>query len=120
LPGALGLQALRGERFILFPRPHAPGYYDALVAICRQVGLEPTIRQETKRLHTALSLVAGGRGVSLMPKCVERLRRPGVVCRALLPPVPETAMGIAYNPANQSRLLRGFVSVVDKVFATDH
>jgi hypothetical protein len=29
-------------------------------------------------------------------------------------------MGIAYNPANQSRLLRGFVSVVDKVFATDH
>ena len=115
---AVALQALRGERFVLFPRPHAPGYYDALVAICRQAGLEPTIMQETTRLHTALSLVASGRGVSLMPKCVGHLRRPGVVCRALYPPVPDTEMGIAYNGADPSPLLRGFVTVVDEVFAT--
>jgi len=116
---SLALRALRGERFVLFPRPHAPGYYDALVAICRQAGLEPTIVRETSRLHTALSLVATGRGVSLMPKCVGRLRRPGVVCRALRPPVPDTEMGIAYKPANPSRLLRAFVTVVDEIFATD-
>ncbi len=76
--------------------------------------------RETKRLHTALSLVASGRGVSLMPKCVGRLRRPGVVCRALHPPVPDTEMGIAYDAANPSRLLRSFVTVVDEVFATGH
>jgi DNA-binding transcriptional LysR family regulator len=115
---SLPLRALRGERLILFPRSHAPGYYDALVAICRQAGLEPTIVQETRRLHTALSLVATGRGVSLMPKCVGRLGRRGVVCRALGSPVPDTEMGIAYNPANPSRLLRAFVAVVDEVFAT--
>jgi DNA-binding transcriptional LysR family regulator len=117
---ALALQALRGERFILFPRPHAPGYYDALVAICRQAGLEPTILQETNRLHTALSLVASGRGVSLMPKCVGRLRRPGIVCRAIDPPVPDTEMAIAYNPTDRSRLLGGFVTLVDEVFAIRH
>jgi LysR substrate binding domain len=59
------LQALRGERLLLFPRTHAPGYYDLLVAICRQAGLEPTIVQETQHLHTALSLVVTGHGVSL-------------------------------------------------------
>lgn len=117
---ALALTALDGERFILFPRSHAPGYYDTLVATCRQAGFEPTIMQETKRLHTALGLVASGRGVSLMPKCVGRLRRPGIVCRALHPPLPDTEMGIAYNAANPSRLLRGFVTVVDEVFATGH
>jgi DNA-binding transcriptional LysR family regulator len=111
------LRALRGERFILFPRSHAPGYYDALVAIFREAGLEPTIVQETRRLHTALSLVAAGRGVSLMPKCIASLARPGVVCHPLRPPVPDTEMGLAYNPASRSQLLRAFVAVVDEVFA---
>jgi DNA-binding transcriptional LysR family regulator len=113
---SLPLRALRGERFVLFPRSHAPGYYDALVAICRQADLGPTIVQETRRLHTALSFIATGRGVSLMPKCVARLRRPGVVCRVLRPPVPATEMGIVYNPVNPSGLLRAFVGVVDEVF----
>jgi DNA-binding transcriptional LysR family regulator len=113
------LQALASERFILFPRAHAPGYYDALVAIFRDAGLEPTIVQETRRLHTALSLVATGRGVSLMPKCVARLGRPGVVCRALRPPVPDTEIGLVYNPASRSQILRAFVAVVDEVFGSD-
>jgi len=55
-----------------------------------------------------------------MPKCVGRLRRAGVVCRALHPPVPDTEIGIAYNAVNPSGLLRGFVTVVDEVFATGH
>jgi hypothetical protein len=33
---SVSLRALRGERLLLFPRSHAPGYYDLLVAICRQ------------------------------------------------------------------------------------
>src|SRR5262249_27525182 len=97
---ALTLRTLRDERFILFPRRHAPGYYDALVAICRAAGLQPTIVQETTRLHTALSLVAAGRGVSLMPKCVTNLRRPGIVCRPLRPRAPQTETGLAYSPKN--------------------
>jgi DNA-binding transcriptional LysR family regulator len=113
------LQALRGERFVLFPRSHATGYYDTLVATFRKAGLEPTIIQETKRLHTALSFVATGRGVSLMPKCVARLARPGVVCRPLRPPAPDTEMALAYNPARRSQLLRAFVAVVDDVFAVE-
>jgi DNA-binding transcriptional LysR family regulator len=115
---SLMLRTLGSERFVLFPRRHAPGYYDALVAICRQAGVDPTIVQETTRLHTALSLVATGRGISLMPKCVGRLQRPGIVCRPLRGPVPDTEMGLAYNPANRSRLLRAFVAVVDEVFKT--
>jgi len=115
---SLMLRTLGSERLLLFPRRHAPGYYDALIAMCRQAGLDPTIVQETTRLHTALSLVATGRGISLMPKCVERLKRPGIVCRPLRGPVPDTEMGVAYDPSNRSRLLRAFVAVVDEVFKT--
>lgn len=114
---SLTLGALRAERFVLFSRSHAPEYFDALVAICRQAGVEPTIVQETTRLHTTISLVASGRGVSLVPRCVSRLGTPGVVWRPLRPPAPGTEIGLAYDPANPSRLLRAFVAVVDEVFA---
>jgi len=113
---SVALRVLGDERFVLFARSHAPGYYDSLVAICRDAGVEPKIVQETNRLHTALSLVAAGRGVSLMPQCVARLGRPGVVCRPLRPRVPDTEMALAYNPATPSPLLRTFVAAVDEVF----
>jgi DNA-binding transcriptional LysR family regulator len=115
---SLALPALRGERFLLFPRRFAPEYYDALMAIFRQAGVEPQVVHDTNRLHTTLSLVATGRGVSLTPKCVGRLARPGVVCRPLRPRVPDIEMGLAYDPGNPSRLLGAFVDVVDDVFAS--
>jgi DNA-binding transcriptional LysR family regulator len=115
---SLSLRALGGERLILFPRTHAPGYFDLLVAICRQAGLEPTIVKETRRLHTALSLVATGHGVSLVPKCVARLGRSGVVCRAVRPAPRDTEIGIAYDPTTPSALARIFVAVAHEVFAT--
>jgi DNA-binding transcriptional LysR family regulator len=114
---SLSLRALRGERLLLFPRTHAPGYYDLLVAICRQAGLQPMIVQETRHLHTVLSLVATGHGVSLVPKCVARLGRPGIVCRAVRPSPRDTEIGIAYDPMAPSALARTFVAVAYELFA---
>jgi DNA-binding transcriptional LysR family regulator len=114
---SLSLRALCGERLLLFPRAHAPGYYDLLIAICRQAGLETMIVQETRHLHTLLSLVATGHGVSLVPKCVARLARPGVVCRAIRPSLRDTEIGIAYDPMTPSVLARTFVTVAHEVFA---
>jgi DNA-binding transcriptional LysR family regulator len=114
---SVSLRALRGDRLLLFPRTHAPGYYDLLVAICRQAGLEPTIVEETRHLHTMLSLVATGHGVSLVPKCVARLGRAGVVCRAVRPSPRDTEIGIAYDPTTPSALARTFIAIAHEVFA---
>ena len=113
---SLSLAALRGERLILFPRTHAPGYYDFLIGMCRRFGWEPRVVPQTRHLHTVLSLVAAGDGVSLMPRCVGRLGRRGVVCRPVRPVAGETEMGIAYDPARPSVLARTFVAVADEVF----
>jgi DNA-binding transcriptional LysR family regulator len=115
---SLALPALRDERFMLFPRRFAPEYYDALMAVFRQAGVEPRIAHDSSRLYTTLSLVATGRGVTLAPKCVEQLARPGIVCRPLRPRVPDFETGLAYDPGNPSRLLRAFVAVVDEIFAS--
>jgi len=114
---SLSLSALRGERFILFARRFAPGYYDALMRMCRKAGLEPKVVHESNRFHTTLSLVAAGRGIFITGKSVERLGRPGIVCRPLRPRVPDIEMGVVYDSRNPSPLLRSFVAVIDDVFA---
>ena len=113
---SVALAELRDERFVLFPRGFAPAYYDALMAIFRDAGVEPRVVHDTNRFHTMLSLVATGRGVTLTGKCVERLGRPGIVCRPLRPRAPNIETAIAYDPRNPSPLLRAFLAVVDRVF----
>jgi len=115
---SLALSSLRGERFILFARRFAPGYYDTLMRMCRQAGFEPKVVHESNRFHTTLSLVAASRGIFLTGKSVGRLGRPGIVCRSLRPRVPEIEMGLAYDPRHRSPLLKAFVTAVDDVFGT--
>jgi DNA-binding transcriptional LysR family regulator len=112
---AVSLRALRDEPFVLFPRPHAPGYYDALMEICRRSGVNPKLVQESEKLQTIMSLVAMGRGVSLMPRCVTDLARKGVVCRPLRPRIPDTELGLVYDPTNRSSLVRAFVSLTGDI-----
>lgn len=75
---SIAVQDLSGEGFVLFPRAMAPGLYDALIALCQQAGFAPRLAQEAIQMQTILGLVAGGLGVSLVPACMAKLRRPGV------------------------------------------
>jgi DNA-binding transcriptional LysR family regulator len=112
---AVSLHSLRGETFVLFPREHAPGYYDLLMEICRPSKVDMKLVQESEKLQTIVSLVAMGRGVSLMPKCVTNLARKGVVYRPLRPRVPDTELGLVYDSANRSRLVQAFVRVTEAI-----
>jgi DNA-binding transcriptional LysR family regulator len=111
----VALRALRNETLVLFPRQHAPGYYDFLMRICRQSGLDPKLVHESEKLQTIVSLVAMGRGVSLMPKCVANLARKGVVCRPLRPQAPDTELGLIHDPRNRSDLVQAFVSLAKAI-----
>jgi len=114
-PRTVSLRALRNETLVLFPREHAPGYYDFLMRTCRQSGLDPKLVHESEKLQTIVSLVAMGRGVSLMPRCVVNLTRKGVVCRPLRPRAPDTELGLVYDPTNRSNLVQAFVSLTKDI-----
>jgi DNA-binding transcriptional LysR family regulator len=111
----VSLRSLRDETFVLFPREHSPGYYDWLMEICRQSDVDPKLAQESEKLQTIVSLVAMGRGVSLMPKCVTDVVRKGVVYRPLQPRVPNTELALVYDSAHRSHLVQAFVSVTDGI-----
>jgi LysR family transcriptional regulator, benzoate and cis,cis-muconate-responsive activator of ben and cat genes len=115
---AVTLRALSSEPFVFFRRELLPGFYDLVMDIWRRAGQKPRGLEHTTRLHTMLSLVAIGRGVSLVPRSASGFGGKGVVCRPVRPRLPQVEFGIAYNPANPSGLVRAFLDVVATVFRT--
>ena len=70
----LRLEALAGERFILYPRAIRPGLSDEIVEACRSCGFEPKVVQEAPQLSSTINLVATGMGVSIVPDGMRHVR----------------------------------------------
>ncbi len=79
----LRLAELANEPFITLPREPATGFFDQIIQLCRTAGFSPRIRQEAPDLAVMVALVASGRGVALVPDCVEQLWPDGLVLRRL-------------------------------------
>lgn len=59
---------LAEEPFIFFPRRNAPAYHDAILAQCDKAGFQPNVFQEVYNESAALSLVAVGMGITVIPE----------------------------------------------------
>lgn len=110
------LRALSREPFVFFSRQRMPGFYDVVMDIWRRAGQKPREIEHTTRLPTIMSLVAIGRGVSLVPRSASGFGGRNVVCRPVRPRLPQVEFGIAYNPAYPCELVRAFLDVVETVF----
>jgi DNA-binding transcriptional LysR family regulator len=74
----LGLEELRHEPFILYPRAQGSLLYDAIIAACQRAGFSPRVVQEAPEMASMVSLVAAGVGVTLVPQSICQLQPAGV------------------------------------------
>lgn len=82
-PRPVALRQLADDPFVLVRRPGAPGLYANLLALCEAQGFTPRIAAEVDRMMTALSLVAAGVGVTVVPASMAGLHPEAVVYRPL-------------------------------------
>jgi len=108
---AVRLRQLASEPFILFPARPRPSWADAALDLCRGAGFEPRVVQEAVEMVSALSLVAAGIGIALVPGAVRAVRRPGVVFRPLTPAPWSEVMLIRRNEPPTALIAR-FLEVV--------
>jgi DNA-binding transcriptional LysR family regulator len=106
------LAALSTEEFVLFPRTPKPSYGDLIFDICEAVGFRPNVTQETAEIQTAVSLVAGGMGVTLVPASASNVYRHGVVFVPILEPVPSSVLTVVYRSDDESPTLKAFLNIV--------
>ena len=110
---ALPLRALAGETFIAYARQQGPALYEAMAAACLQAGFSPQLGQEAPRISTALSLVATGFGVTLVPASMRRMALEGVTYRDLAGAAQARAfLSIAARRDDSSGMVRNFVALV--------
>ena len=79
---SVSLRRLAPERVIVLPRESNPAFHNAIVAMCRDAGLSPTLHEVVEaRTEHALLAVASGAGMALLPQSAAgRHAVPGVRC----------------------------------------
>jgi DNA-binding transcriptional LysR family regulator len=102
---------LANEPFVLQSRQRGAGYYVQLMNLCLASGFIPNVIQEVTEMHTIVSLVAAGMGVSLVPLSTRNIRSQGVVYRELEGPVTMTEMAVAWPRDSHSAIVQNFLTV---------
>ncbi|MHC2334006.1 LysR family transcriptional regulator [Bradyrhizobium sp. USDA 4454] len=116
---SLSLKDLADEQFIIYARQLGPAFYEATMAACRRAGFTPRLGQEAPRITSALSLVAVGLGVSLVPACLQNMTMNGVVYRRLKGAVqPKAVLMLGLRRGETSPVVRNYVSLVRKTAKT--
>jgi DNA-binding transcriptional LysR family regulator len=64
------LRTLSEEPFVLFSRSASPDYYERILALCAEQGLQPRVKHEVRHWLSVVSLVAKGMGVALVPRAL--------------------------------------------------
>jgi DNA-binding transcriptional LysR family regulator len=115
---AIGLAELSDDGFVTMRAAQGSTLREAIFAACAAAGFRPRVAQEVTDPYTALSLVAGGVGVSLMPASVASIMPGGTVFIPLTGAAPLLESGLAWNPAGISPALGLALAVAEEVLPT--
>ncbi len=108
---SVAVSLLADEPFVLQSSQRGAGYYAQLMNLCLSAGFTPNVIQEVTEMHTIVSLVAAGMGVSLVPLSARNLRSQGVVYRELEGKATLTEMAVAWPRTSRSIIVQNFLTV---------
>jgi DNA-binding transcriptional LysR family regulator len=110
----IALGTFAGEDFVFFPYAQGPSLHGRVMAACRQAGFVPRVTREARQMHTILSLVASGMGVSLVPDGAQTMKVEGVIFVPLsgMPGDVTWDLAMAWKPKGARRALTSFIETV--------
>jgi DNA-binding transcriptional LysR family regulator len=117
--GSLSLERLAPDRIVLLPRTTNPAFHNAVVSICRDAGLAPTLVEVAEpRVEHALLAVASGAGLALLPESVvDRFATPGIRFLPLEDSRPAFEGAVVTRPDTESLATRAFLRAVSRARA---
>lgn len=106
------LREIAGQSLILVRRPDEQGVYADLITACRHAGCDPVVGAVVSNMLTAVMLVAGGMGVSVVPASMRGIQADRVVmlplrgARRITAPITVVYRGDDDNPVTRRFLDR--------------
>jgi DNA-binding transcriptional LysR family regulator len=108
------LAALADETIELWPQTMAPGYYDAVVAACRDAGFEPRLDEQAAG-STVWGNIARCRGVGLVVGSLRDQLPRGLTLVALAAPAPTLAIDLVWPIDRTTPAVRRLIVVADRL-----
>ena len=110
------LTDLEEENFVFFRQVNGSGIGDMLLSACERNGFQPKIVNETQRILSAISMVAAGFGVAVVPKTLESFQMHGVVYRDLDAETGFTVpLTVAYRRHTDAQAVTRFLEICDRI-----
>ena len=110
----IALAELAEEAFELWPREMTPGFYDAVVAACREAGFEPRLDE-----HTAGSTVWGNiakvRGVGLVVRSLTEQLPRGITLVELAEPQPVLIVDLVWHRETAAAAVRHIAAAAEQL-----
>lgn len=114
-PSVITADELSGQNFILYPEYPRPSYADLVLESCASQGIAVERRLFTMDLQTALSLVAIGEGVCIVPASVGSAARNGVRFNRIAPEIGRTSLSLNYRLDEQGPHVQALVRIAQSV-----
>lgn len=112
--GSIALQALAGEKFVVFAREITPKRYDLLLSMCLRAGFRPREAAHVRQWLTAVVLASFGVGVALVPASLQRAHVQRVRFIPLDGEQMQTPGYFTWNPEAMSPALERFIAEVER------
>ncbi|MFZ7092676.1 LysR family transcriptional regulator [Primorskyibacter sp. 2E233] len=109
------LERLQNHHLILYPERPRPSYADMVLKAIEEAGFEAPLRIWCMDLQTALSLVAVGEGVCIVPESVSNAPRKGMKFLKIEPEIARTELSVNYRLDDQGVHVKNFVGIAQKV-----
>jgi LysR family transcriptional regulator, benzoate and cis,cis-muconate-responsive activator of ben and cat genes len=111
----VSLEALQRQTFVLYPEQPRPSFADTVLDLCRAEGFEPAHYVFCMDYQTAISLVAVGEGVSVVPRSVGNTGHQGVRFASVSNPQAVTGLSINYRIDNREKQIARFVDIARRL-----
>ncbi|WP_425102477.1 LysR family transcriptional regulator [Tropicibacter sp. S64] len=109
------LERLQDHHLILYPERPRPSYADMVLKAIEDAGYSAPLRIWCMDLQTALSLVAVGEGVCVVPESVASAPRKGMKFLKIEPEIARTELSVNYRVDEQGVHVKNFVAIAQKV-----
>lgn len=110
---SVSFMELAHHPLILYPTGAPPNFVDKVMELCRNRGFTPDISQIVGDAITAIALVSGGFGMSVVSESAINLQLPGVVYRPFHDGTGTTVdLSCIYRKDDQSTILHAFLGVI--------
>jgi DNA-binding transcriptional LysR family regulator len=104
------LSEVSGQDFVMYERPHAPGFHDLICGMLRDARSVPNVSQTAAEMSTLISLVEAHMAIAILPASAVKHSVSSVIACDIVDQIPMSEIGIVVSKRVRAAVVDNFRS----------